>query len=52
VVRYRYCSRSSSLPFELELEFILERIQHGADVAKEEVQKDAVVYCKAVKVQN
>ena len=41
----------SSAP-ELELEEVLEQIQCGLDMAKEQVQKDSGTHWKVVKVQN
>ena len=43
---------NASLVPELELEEVLEQLKCGADMAKEEVQKDAVWHWKAVKAWN
>ena len=42
----------STLSFELELELMLNRIQHGADVVKEEVWLGMEGYWEAVRVHN
>jgi len=47
-----YQSNTSLTSSELELDFILDRIQCGADAVKEEVQQDVEGYWEAVKVHN